>query len=170
MENEITYIPMDDDFHREIMERYTKPFREQMTLMGIVCVICYVIALAAISQKDYSNRIPENHFGRPSAPHSATELFFWTTGIVIAVFWFTLVKARRSKRHYKEDADFGYIAKERVHISSVYPTPAGINIYWLDSESILSFTPDPYRHFSVGDPVTIYYLENSKEYLAYDFS
>lgn len=53
-------------------------------------------------------------------------------------------------------------------ITKVFHTPAGINIYWLESDDIKTFTPNPYRHFNVGDQVVIYYLKYSKEYLAYE--
>jgi hypothetical protein len=84
------------------------------------------------------------------------------------MLWMAYPKFKKMNIHYKHDAAFGMIVKEQTSIIKVFDTPVGINIYWLGSDSIKTFTPDPYRIFREGDVVTIYYLKFSKEYLAYD--
>ncbi len=84
---------------------------------------------------------------------------------VFSSFFFAVI---RHKLHYYKDYKFGFVIKERFVITRTMQTPSGICIYWLSSNDIKSFTPDPYRIFNTGDEVTIYYLKHSKEYLAYE--
>ena len=77
-------------------------------------------------------------------------------------------KIYRYKRHYYQDYQLGHLIKEFVVITKVFDTPSGINIYWISSDAIKTFVPNPYRRFREGDLVFIYYLKYSKEYLAYE--
>lgn len=86
-------------------------------------------------------------------------------GYIIMIFYGKLSK---QNLHFFKDSEFGFIIKEQMTITKVFHTPAGINIYWLDSDDIKTFTPNPYRYFNAGDQVVIYYLKYSKEYLAYE--
>lgn len=90
------------------------------------------------------------------------------TVVFLFILWMAYPKFKKMNIHYLEDADFGMIAKEKVSVINVFDTPSGINIYWLNSATIKSFTPDPYRIFREGDEVVIYYLKHSAEYLAYE--
>lgn len=168
MENDITYIPMDDDFRNALRERYYTPLRKNIIFLTIVAVILYAIVVfgAISSAKDGMLEFESKKAVPVAVPIAA--LCFWLA-ITLGFFYaFGLTRFLGYKICYKKDAEFGQIMKERAHISDVIYTPAGINIYWLDSASILTFTPDPCRHFGIGDPVTIYYLKYSKEYLSYE--
>lgn len=170
MQNEISYIPMEDDFRNALRKRYYAPLGRNIISISVMVVAFYVIVAfgASSGTKDGSLEFAGKHGGAMVVSMGA--LYFWLA-IALAFFYLLfLFRLLRYKIHYKKDAEFGQIAKERVHITDVIYTPAGINIYWLDSQCIFTFTPDPYRHFSVGDAVTIYYLKFSKEYLAYEIS
>ncbi len=141
-------IPMEADYKEELKRAYLKPLRRNVALLS--CFLAFIpllIVYLAISQGNY---------------------FILLFLLLFGYFYlFLLHKFRQVKRHYYEDAQLGYIVKEQTIVTKVFPTPVGINIYWLSSEDIKTFTPDPYRHFREGERVTIYYLKHSKEYLAY---
>lgn len=156
MENEITYIPMDATFREEIKRRYTKPRNLHMTLLTIVFFGFYLMFLCAV----------DKGWDHPFWTIAAVTIGFMFKAVlfyVIMMFFFLQYKIC-----YLKDANLGQIAKERMLITKAERTPAGISIYWLDSESIMTFIPDPQRFFNAGDTVTIYYLKYSKEYLSYE--
>lgn len=148
MEN-IELIPMEADYKEQLKKAYIKPFRRNVILIS--CFLFFIplfIVYKAIDQANY---------------------FILLFLLLFGYFYlFLLNKFRQMKRHYYEDAQLGYIIKEQTVVTRVFNTPAGITIYWLSSEDIKTFTPDPYRHFREGEVVTIYYLKHSKEYLAYE--
>jgi len=158
MENEITYIPMDDEFREEIKRRYTRPRNFHMTLLTVIFFGFYLAFLFATDRA-------WDHIMLTLIAVSIGFMYKAVAFYLTGMFFFL-----RYKVSYLKDAVRGEIAKEKVHIIKAEHTPAGISIYRVDSESIMTFIPDPHRNFNVGDSVTIYYLENSKEYLAYDFS
>lgn len=148
------YIKMESDFREETGNRYYKPYKRNMGVLISCLVLAYMLIIGGqlISQSGKINPAP---------------LIVVTTGFLFA-FWLAYPKFKKMNIHYKYDAAFGMIVKEQTSIIKVFHTPAGIDIYWLDSDSIKTFTPDPYRNFREGDVVTIYYLKFSKEYLAYE--
>ncbi|PZF72408.1 hypothetical protein DN068_13730 [Taibaiella soli] len=163
---------MEDDFRKALRARYYVPVRKNIILISVMVIAFYVIVVSGASSgaKDGFLEFLGKREGGETVAVSMGALYFWLAialGFFYLLFLFRLL---RYKIHYKKDAEFGQIVKEKVHVTDVVYTPAGINIYWLDSESILTFTPEPYYHFKVGDSVAIYYLKYSKEYLAYDFS
>lgn len=149
---------MEPDFREAIKNRYIKPYKRNISVL----VTCLIFAYIVIVGGQLWVSLPEGKIN--SAPLAVV-----TIGFLFA-FWLAYPKFKKMNIHYKHDAEFGMIAKERVSIVKVFDTPAGINIYWLSSYSIKTFTPDPYRIFREGDIVTIYYLKFSKEYLAYDLN
>ena len=149
-------IPMEADFRAALREKYTKPYKKNITVLTTALLVVYLAVMVALYV--YSKQ-------------TGTLLIGPMIGVTIGfllVFWMAYPKFKKQNLHYLEDADFGQIIKERTHITKVFDTPVGINIYWLDCDAIKTFTPDPYRIFREGDWVTIYYLKFSKEYLAYE--
>jgi hypothetical protein len=148
------YIVMEPDFREEIRSRYTKPYKRNMTVLISCLFLAYILIVGGQLLAD-QNKV------------NFAPLIVVTIGFIFA-FWLAYPKFKKMNIHYKDDAEFGMIVKEKTSIIKVFDTPAGINIYWLSSDSIKTFTPDPYRIFREGDVITIYYLKFSKEYLAYD--
>lgn len=144
---------MEPDFREEIRNRYIKPYKRNMSALISCLIFVYIVIIGGqFLTGDKINPGP---------------LIVVTIGFLF-VFWLAYPKFKKMNIYYKNDAEFGMIVKERTSITKIFDTPAGINIYWLDSDSIKTFTPDPYRIFREGDVVTIYYLKFSKEYLAYE--
>ncbi|PZF72409.1 hypothetical protein [Taibaiella soli] len=167
MGNEMTYIPMEDDLKSALRDRYYAPLGGNIILTTAVAIIFYLVVVLGADSAAVNGVIKLTGKGSTSYISESSFCFWLAVGIVI-VYIFCIFNFCSMNVHFKQDAEFGQIVKEKVHITSAYETPMGYNIYWLDSESILSFTPEPYRHFYVGDVATIYYLKFSKEYLAYE--
>lgn len=165
MEEDITLIPMEPAFRQQVEDRYRVPLRDRLTRLVVTAVILFFVIVLA------SNRTEQG--------------FVWTSGdgegrggylmidaiIAVAMLGMGFVvygKLAAMNRHYLYDAHFGYIVKEKVSITKVFDTPSGINIYWLSSEEIKTFVPEPYRSFRRGDTLTIFYLKHAREYLAYE--
>jgi hypothetical protein len=144
-------IPMEEDYRLHLRSRYHKPFRRNAISMVNIGIALLALIGVAFYRKDGLN-------------YYALFLLI-PYGLLMMIIYPKLIK---HNRHFLKDSEFGFIIKERVTITKVFHTPAGINIYWLDSDDIKTFTPDPYRHFNQGDEVVIYYLKYSKEYLGYD--
>ena len=147
---------MEIDFREEIRSRYTKPYKRNMLTLIVCLTFAYIGIIAG-----------QLYVGQSEKNIPFTPLIVVTIGFLL-IGWMAYPKFKEMNIHYKQDAEFGMIVKEQTSITKVFETPAGINIYWLDSDSIKTFTPDPYLIFRVGDEVTIYYLKFSKEYLAYE--
>jgi hypothetical protein len=144
-------IPMDEPYRQQLKDRYTRPLQRNTIVISIFVIGILLAVGVALSGKTGS-------------------IFFLLLllipfGYFIMSFYSTL---SRHNLHFYKDAEFGFIIKEQMTISKVFHTPAGINIYWLESDDIKTFTPNPYQHFHEGDQVFIYYLKYSKEYLAYE--
>lgn len=167
-EQSIELIPMEAAFKLGLEGKYRKPFRNNVTIMTIAFLLLYLFILAACSATAINGLIKTSS---RSGQVSMVKVAVFDTGLTIVavlLYLHLFAKFARMNIHYLKDADFGFVVKERMVISKVFPTPAGIHIYWLDSPAIKTFTPDPYRHFREGDSVAIYYLKHSKEYLAYE--
>jgi hypothetical protein len=149
--NEISYVPMDEDMQFTLYAKYTMPLQRNIILLIVISLLFYGIVAGAANT------------GTPGSFYLLLAIVM--SGIDFFMVFTTLLQYNLA---YKKDAQFGKIVKEKAHISAVYSTPVGYNIYWLDSLSIMTFNPDPYRSFNVGDAVTIYYLKFSKQYLAYE--
>lgn len=147
---------MEPDFRRKIRDKYYKPYKRNMVFLISCLILIYLLIVSGLL-----------FTGDPENKISVTPFVVVTIGF-LAVFWLSWPKFRKMNIHYKQDAEFGMIVKEQTAVIRVFPTPAGINIYWLDSDSIKTFTPDPYFALSEGNNITIYYLKFSKEYLAYE--
>lgn len=149
-------IPMEADFQREIKEKYTKPYRRNMIVLVLSLSVIYgAILMGQIFLRDAGSEM------------NYTPVIITTIGFIL-VFFMAYPKFKKMNIHFLEDATFGMIVKERMSVINVFDTPSGINIYWLDSPVIKSFTPDPYRIFREGDEVVVYYLKYSAQYLAYE--
>jgi len=152
MENNISYIPMEPALQQALKDRYTKPFRRNVMSLIISLLIIYGFIIFSLL-----------YFKAVSvAPFAVVTIGF------LLVFWMAYPKFKKMNLYYLDDANFGQIVKEQTYITKVFDTPAGINIYWLNCAAVKTFTPDPYRLFSEGDHVTIYYLKYSQDYLAYE--
>ena len=147
---------MEAAFQQALKERYTKPFRKNVTVLIASLIIFYgLIIFSLFSFKD------------KVSPLSIGPIIVITLGFLL-VFWMAYPRFKKMNIHYLDDAGFGQIVKEQTYITKVFDTPAGINIYWLNCAAVKTFTPDPYRTFREGDTVTIYYLKYSQDYLAYE--
>lgn len=151
IENEISYVPMEEDMQFALYAKYTMPLQRNIILLIVISLLFYGIVAGA-------------------ADTGTSGSFYLLLAIVMSGIDFFMIYTTFLQYNlpYKKDAQFGQIVKEKAHISAVYSTPVGYNIYWLDSRSIMTFNPEPYRNFKVGDPVTIYYLKFSKQYLTYE--
>jgi len=135
--------------------------------MIVVSLIFYLLVMLAANSSSKDGTI--ELLGRRENALVTVTSFNIVFTIVLIIFNLKAYSQFRSQNIcFLKDAEFGMIVKEQMCITKVFDTPAGINIYWLDSDSIKTFTPDPYRIFREGDIVTIYYLKFSKEYLAYE--
>lgn len=145
----VALVPMEPDFREEIRRKYTGPLLRNGLAFGLfIGYFSFLIISDVIRGHDYDMLyvfIP-----------------FLLVGLVI------VPKIYRYKRHYYKDYQLGYVVKELVVITKVFDTPSGINIYWLSSDAIKTFVPNPYRIFREGDLLAIYYLKYSKEYLDYE--
>jgi hypothetical protein len=145
----IALIPMEHDFRRQVRGSYTIPFyRNSLILVLFMGGCTFPIIKTAIAGADYNT--------------------LWGLLPFALLGLFIYPKIYRHKRHYYKDYQLGYVVKEFVAITKVFDTPSGINIYWLSSDAIKTFVPDPYRIFREGDLLFIYYLQYSKEYLVYE--
>jgi len=145
-------IPMEPAYRAQLREQYLKPFRGSMVMLTLLAMALLCIQLFIV----FGLRKEPNYYG------------FLFLIVIIQIVVALYRKMANYKRYYMEDAQYGFIIKDLVMIIKVFETPAGINIYWLDHDTIKTFTPDPYLHFRTGDLVNIYYLKHSAEYLAYD--
>lgn len=150
--NEIETIPMEESYRQQLKSRYLVPLKKNAIAIAVftVCVSALIITFS-LSWEGHSNYY----------------LLLLLLPLIFVCFQL-YQKMAQHNLHYFKDADYGMIIKERCTITRVFTTPAGINIYWLDSDSIKTFTPDPYRNFIQGDTVFIYYLKYAKEYLGYE--
>lgn len=155
---------MEPGFKLSLEARYKVPFRNNMAVLTILTVLVY-LAVAAAHHATATKALLKAATGA-EAQTIYFELLLALPFLYIYIHTYFLLAKRGI--HYLKDAQFGFIVKERMTISKVFDTPSGINIYWLASDDIRSFVPDPYRHFREGDTVSIYYLKHSKEYLAYE--
>lgn len=147
--NNIEWIPMEKEYKNQLKYAYFRPLRRNMILLFLSMVsIPTRIIYRSIERNDYY-----------------VLLFIIPFVCVYAFFADWLAKY---KLHYYHDYKLGHIMKESTFITQVFPTPSGTNIDWLGSASIKTFIPNPYHGFSQNDPIIIYYLKNSKEYLAYE--
>jgi hypothetical protein len=145
-------IPMEEPYRQQLRKNYQVPLWKNTIMIAVV--------FGGFSLLAFQNILFESV--------SYWFLLFFVPLLIICYFFYK--RLEQYKIHYLKDAVFGFIIKERVTIIKVLETPASINIYWLDCDSIKTFTPDPYRYFNVGDQVVIYYLKYSKEYLAYEMA
>lgn len=150
------YITMETNFREEIRSRYTKPYRRNITMLIAGALTIFIMIASAY----FASKAKDPNTGY--APFVITAIGFTVVGLM------AYPKFKKMNIHYRHDAEFGMIVKEQTAVIKVFDTPAGINIYWLDSDSIKTFTPDPYRIFREGDVVNIYYLEHAGEYLSYE--
>jgi hypothetical protein len=156
MENKVSYYPMDAAMQQELRAKYVRPFKRNIiTLVSTLLLIYLLIIVGQFFFTDQSSGIAWGPF------------LVVTIGFLL-VFLMAYPKFKNMNIHFLKDAESGRIAKAQVHIINVFDTPSGINIYWLDSPVIKSFTPEPYRTFRNGDVVVIYYLEHAAQYLAYE--
>lgn len=144
-------IPMEEAYRLQLREQYFKP-RRRSTILIVVFAIAVLLILGSVA------------FGKDGFNYLVLFLLL-PFGFVIMLLY---AKLKKNNLHYFQDSKLGFIIKEQMTITKVFHTPAGINIYWLDSDDIKTFTPDPYRHFNEGDTVWIYYLRYSRLYLAYE--
>jgi hypothetical protein len=144
-------IPMEEDYRMQLRNQYLRPLRR-----STIAIVIFVVVILCITGAAFLGRDGFNVFSL---------LLLIPFGYVIMIFYGKLSKLNL---HFFKDSEFGFIIKERVTITKVFETPAGINIYWIDCDAIKTFTPDPYHYFNAGDQVVIYYLKYSKEYLAYE--
>lgn len=147
---------MEPDFKNEIRRKYTVPYKRNMMVLVLSLLVIYGAILSGILFSKDAN-----------AEMNYTPVIIMTIGFIL-VFFMAYPKFKKMNFHFWEDAEFGMIVKERMSVINVFDTPSGINIYWLDSPIIKSFTPDPYLIFREGDEVIIYYLKYSAQYLAYE--
>jgi hypothetical protein len=145
-------IPMEEPYRQQLLKSYQGPRRKNTIMIGIVFL-------------GFSFLLFQNILFQ-----SVSYFFLILFAPLVVVCYLFYKKLEQYKIHYLKDAVFGFIIKERVTITKVFETPAGINIYWIDCDAIKTFTPDPYCHFYAGDQVVIYYLKYSKEYLAYEMA
>jgi len=146
---QLEWIPMTPDFRRQVRNRYRIPlYLSTFMLAGFMALFSVPFIRTALEDNN-----PDMLWA---------QLPFTLMGLLI------YLKIYRHKRHYYRDYQWGHVVKERVAVTKVFDTPSGINIYWLSSETIKSFVPDPYRLLRKGDVLAIYYLKYSKEYLAYE--
>lgn len=146
-------LPMEEPYRLQLRDQYLKPLRR--STIGMVIFAIAILAMLGAA------------FFRNGGLHYAVLLLLIPLGYIFMVFY---NKSSKHNLHFFKDSEFGFIIKEQMTIIKVFDTPAGINIYWLDSDDIKTFTPNPYRHFKQGDQVVIYYLKYSKEYLAYELN
>ncbi|WP_118974565.1 hypothetical protein [Taibaiella koreensis] len=146
---DINLIPMEEDYKDQLRLAYLRPLRKGV---GLLSAFTFLIAFMGVYIAIH---------------RSAYHILFFLLPLGFA-YLYILNKLRQVKLHYYKDYRLGYIVKEQVKITKVFDTPSGINIYWLSSEDIKSFVPDPYRIFREGDRVFVYYLKHAKEYLAYE--
>lgn len=144
-------IPMEEDYRLQLRDRYHKPLRRNAIAMIIVGIGLLFLIGIAFFRKDGLNYL-------------ALFLLIPYTLLMMILY----PKLIKHNLHFFKDSEHGFIIKERMTITKVFHTPVGINIYWLDSDDIKTFTPDPYRHFNEGDQVVIYYLKYSRDYLGYE--
>lgn len=157
-------ITMEPGFKLNLEARYKVPFRNNMAVLTILTVLVYLAVAAA-----HHAAATKGSF-RPALGADTRTIYFELLLALPFLYIYIHTYFLLAKRgiHYLKDAQFGFIVKEHMTISKVFDTPSGINIYWLASDEIKTFVPDPYRHFREGDTVFIYYLKHSKEYLAYE--
>ena len=146
-------IPMENAYRHQLRKEYERPLMKNTIMMAILFL-------------GFSLLIFQNNLFNKEANYILP--FFLIPMLLVCYKLYLRLKLH--KLHYLMDADYGFIIKEQMTITKVFHTPAGINIYWLDSDDIKTFTPNPYRHFNVGEQVVIYYLKYSKEYLAYEIA
>jgi len=152
---------------RDLEQRYRRPLRANIAIVTLVLWTVYLLIMLGANSASVSGAIKLH--GRGSNTVVTTMGFKVALTVFSSFIYLQMVVQYRSRnRHYLKDAASGRIVKERMHITKVFDTPAGINIYYLDSAEIRTFTPDPYRIFHEGDSVVIYYLEHSLKYLAYE--
>ncbi len=145
----LSLVPMEPEFRVEIKRRYTNPLQRNGIVFGLfISYFGFLIISDAIEQRD--------------ADLLYIFIPFLLLGLVI------VPKIYRYKRYYYQDYQLGYVVKELVAVTKVFDTPSGVNIYWLSSDAIKTFVPDPYRHLREGDLLFIYYLRYAKEYLGCD--
>lgn len=156
---------MEPDFRYSLEARFRAPFRRNVIVMTIIFVLLYAIIITATNYREegwiwFSPEREERWF---------LLIFDILLSLALLRIYFRMYnRFVQMNRHYLQDAAFGFIIKEQMSITRVFDTPSGINIYWLSSDDIKTFVPDPYRIFRKGDQVFIYYLKYSKEYLAYE--
>ena len=141
---------MEPAYRKELREKYLGPLRWKIALI--------IIMFLVLSAPFLKWPMPPDQLRTSLVFIGALAFFCFSSYLMV----------RRNRRSYFEDAQYGFVIRERMAVTKVFSTPAGINIYWLDSSDIPTFSPDPYRIFHVGDPVTIYYLKYSRKYLAYE--
>ncbi|RYZ28637.1 MAG: hypothetical protein EOP49_41310 [Sphingobacteriales bacterium] len=147
-------IPMEPAYRAQLRQQYLVPLQRNIVMIVVLTVALLCIPLFVL----FGTKAEINYYG-----------FLFLIPVVLIPFPLYR-KMANHKRYYFEDAAYGFIVKEQVTIIKVFETPAGINIYWLDHDTIKTFTPDPYRHFHTGEVLCIYYLKHAAEYLAYDLT
>lgn len=160
----IEYIPMDAELKLSLIDKYRKPFRSNVIILTVVFVLLYLIIFLSSNGFLKDASVPDSNTG------GMRSILFniGLPAIMFIVYSNVYSKFKKMNIHFLKDAESGMIAKAQMCIINVFDTPSGINIYWLDSPVIKSFTPDPYRTLRNGDVVVIYYLEYSAQYLAYE--
>lgn len=143
---------MEEPYRQQLKKQYQVPLRKNgiMVAVFMVCISVLIIVFSLNWQ---------------GSPNYYLLLLLLPLAFIC---WLLYKKLAQHNIHYFKDYEYGMIIKERTSITRIFATPAGVNIYWLDSDSIKTFTPNPYRNFIQGDKVIVYYLKYAKEYLGYE--
>jgi|GEM_PF-5437663 len=165
--NDIELIPMNPGYRRQLKNRYCTPLLLRLIFCFIFLTFIHLLVLSsALDNGEQYITIITSRMRKVTLSREAL-----TTTILfsfLSLGYLTVKTLTRIGRHYYKDYRLGHIVKEYAHISNVVDTPAGIYIYWTDSDVIFTFVPDPPRILAIGTPVTLYYLRYTKECLRYE--
>jgi len=165
--NETDLILMEPGYRQHLKNKYYTPLILRLLFCGLFLITVHLLILGnGLEHADPNITIIKARFHKVSISKGA---FISTILCSFLTLGYTTIKMLTAiGRHYYQDYRFGYVIREHTCISRIMPTPAGINIYWLNSDAIFTFMPDPYVVLTEGAPVIISYLKYTKELLKYE--